>query len=83
MVQQLIILILAGMILDGGTIARICLYAAVAFWGGVAVIRLRRGTPPTKADLTLIEGGYVVVGVIAYFVTHWIWQLRGSWRITG
>lgn len=76
-VQQVIILILAGMILDGGETGRICLFAAVAFWGGVAVIRLRRRTLPTKVDLTLIEGGYIVLCVIAYFLTHWIWHLRG------
>jgi len=73
--QQAFILVLAGMILDGGVVAEICLFAAVAFWVGVALIRFRRPVP-TKVDLVLIEGGYIVLCLISFFLAQWIWRLR-------
>jgi hypothetical protein len=76
LVQQVLILILAGMILDGGVTGEICLFAAVGFWGGVALVRFRRPVP-TRIDLILIEGSYIVLCVIAFFLTHWIWRLKG------
>ena len=75
-IQQVLILVLASTILDGGVVAEICLFAAVAFWGGVALIRFRRPVP-TKIDLNLIEGSYVVLCVVAFFLAQWIWHLRG------
>ena len=75
-IQQVFILVLASMILDGGVVAEICLFAAVAFWGGVALIRFRRPVP-TKIDLVLIEGSYIVLCLLAFFLTQWIWHLRG------
>ena len=63
------------MILDGGVVAEVCLFAAAAFWAGVALIWFRRRIP-TKLDLILIEGGYIVLCVIAFFLARWIWDLR-------
>ena len=77
LVQQALILFLAGNILDGGDIFQICLVAMVAFWGGVAVIRWRRPESPTKADLILIEGGYVLLCIVAFFAVQFAWHLRG------
>ena len=37
--QQVIVVCLALMILDGGAIADACLFAVVAFWIGVAIIQ--------------------------------------------
>jgi hypothetical protein len=76
-IQQAIIMILAAMMLDGGCIGQVCAYAILAFWGGVFVLRVRRRGNLTKLDLMLIRGGYIVVCVISYFVTRWIWHLRG------
>jgi hypothetical protein len=76
-VQQAVILVLAGMILDGGLIAQMCFYAFAAFWGGVAVIILRRAMSPTKLDLILVRGGYLLVCLISFFLTQSIWKLRG------
>lgn len=75
-IQQVLILVLASMILDGGVVTEICLFAAVAFWGGVALIRIRRPVP-TKVDLKLIEGGYIVLCVLAFFLAQWIRHLKG------
>jgi hypothetical protein len=77
LVQQVLILVLAGMILDGGDILQICVAALLAFWCGVAVIRWRRPQAPTRLDLILIEGSYVVLCVVAFFAVHFAWHLRG------
>jgi hypothetical protein len=76
-VQQAVILVLAGMILDGGLIAQMCFYAFAAFWGGVAVILFRRRQSPTKLDLVLVRGGYLLVCIISFFLTQAIWHWRG------
>ena len=50
-VLQLILAILSLMILDGGTTARICGIALVAFWGGATVLIWRKPRSPTKTDI--------------------------------
>ena len=77
LVQQVLILILAGMILDGGDVFQICIAALLAFWGGVAVIRWRRPRTPTRLDLILIKSGYVVLCVVTFLAVHFAWYLRG------
>ena len=74
---QLIVGALSGMILDGGTVMRICLIAMIAFWAGATVLIWRRPQAPTKIDLALITGGYLVVVGIAGFLVPGIWAMRG------
>ena len=68
--QQLIILLLAGAILDRGLIFELCGFAAVAFWIGVAVIWFRRHSSPSWLDLLVIEAGYVVLCVVSYLPSY-------------
>ena len=75
--QQLIILLLATMVLDGGVLLEVCLFAAGAFWAGVALIWFRRRGSPTKLDLLVVEAGYVPLCVLAFFLSYWIWSKRG------
>lgn len=77
LVTQSIILVLASMILDGGAIAQVCFFAFVAFWGAVAVLRLRRRGALTRVDLLLLRYGYILACIISFFITRWIWQMRG------
>jgi len=78
LVQQSVVIVLSLMILDGGVIAQVCLYAFAAFWAGVGVLVARRGPAAlSRLDLGLIRGGYVPVCIISFFLTHWIWSLRG------
>ena len=74
---QLILGILSLMILDGGTTARICGIALVAFWGGATVLIWRKPRSPTKTDIELIRFGYLPLAVLAFFLVHFIWSLRG------
>ena len=76
-VQQVIVLVLASMILDGGDLLAFCLVACLAFWVGVVFIRLRRGQTPTKMDLILIRSSYLLLCIITFFVVHLVWRLRG------
>src|SRR5437588_3005314 len=65
------------LILDGGTTARICGIALVAFWGGATVLIWRRPQSPTKTDIELIRFGYLPLAVLAFFLVHFIWKMRG------
>lgn len=75
--QQAIIMILAAMILDGGGIGQVCLFAIFGFWGGVLVLRARSRGVLTRVDLMLIRGGFLLVCVISFFVTRSVWAWRG------
>ncbi|MEI8289428.1 MAG: hypothetical protein WCH99_08130 [Verrucomicrobiota bacterium] len=74
---QLVLGILSALILDGGTVARICGIALVAFWGGAVVMIWRHPQSPTKVDIELIRFGFLPVAVLAFFLVHFIWHLRG------
>lgn len=76
--QQLILLLLASAILDGGVLLQLCAFAFAAFWIGVAIIRFRRGSTLTKLDLLIIEAGSVPLCVISFFLSYLIWNLRGA-----
>ena len=72
-IQQCIIMVLAAMILDGGGIHQVCLFALLGFWGGVFVLRARNRGALTRVDLMLIRGGFIPVCIISFFVTRWVW----------
>ena len=74
---QAILGFLSMLILDGGTTARICGIGLVAFWGGATVLIWRRPQSPTKTDFELIRFGCVPLVVVAFFLVHFIWNLRG------
>ena len=74
---QVLLGFLSLLILDGGTTARICGIALVAFWGGAALLIWRRPQSPTRTDIELLRFGYLPLVVIAFFLVHFIWTLRG------
>ena len=74
---QVLLGVLSLLILDGGTTARICGIALVAFWGGAALLIWRRPQSPTRTDIELLRFGYLPLVVIAFFLVHFIWTLRG------
>jgi hypothetical protein len=77
LIQQAIVLVLSAGMLDGGELAQICFYAFVAFWGGTGVLVARRGATITRADILLIRWSYIPLCIGSFFLTHWIWNLRG------
>lgn len=74
---QVLLGFLSLLILDGGTTARICGIALVAFWGGAAVLIWRRPQSPTRTDIELLRFGYLPLVVVAFFLVHFIWTMRG------
>jgi hypothetical protein len=75
--QQIVVLTLAAMILDGGLIAQVCIFAAIAFWLGVVVIWRRRRANLTRGDTLYIEAGLLPITIAAVFLSFAIWRLRG------
>ena len=76
---QSIIMVLAGMILDGGALFQVCFYAWVAFWSGVLVnvARRREQAQLSKLDAFLMRYGHFLLCVLSYFITGLIWKWRG------
>lgn len=75
--QQFVILVFAGMILDGGRIGQTFLFGLIAFWITVLLILFRRKQNLTKGDLVFIEGGSMVVCLLSALITIAIWRMRG------
>ena len=78
-ILQSVVIVLAGMILDGGAIFEVCLYAWIAFWAGVIVdvARRKEQTPMSKFDAFLMRYGHFLLCVLSYFITGLIWKWRG------
>ncbi len=74
--QALVFPLVGGLILDGGRLLQVCVFAIVAFWGGVLVLHLRRRGHYTKLDLFLFRWGFLLLCVISFFLANWIWKLR-------
>ena len=74
---QALLGLLSALILDGGTTARICGIALVAFWGGAVLLIWRRPHSPTRTDIKLLRFGYLPLVVMAFFLVHFIWTMRG------
>lgn len=67
LVTQAAIGLLAALMLDGGTMARVVGVAVLAFWLCVAVVILRRPRKPTSLDLGMIRWGFwpvLIVGIL-------------------
>src|SRR5262245_56829658 len=76
-VLQTLLGLLSAHVLDGGTLARICGIALIAFWCGAALLIWRHPRTPTRTDIALVRFGYLPVVVIAFFLVHFSWQVRG------
>ncbi|MFC1497744.1 hypothetical protein ACFLS1_04610 [Verrucomicrobiota bacterium] len=74
---QMILLLLAGMVLDGGNVAQTVLISVVAFWASVAVLIARNPNNPKRFDLIYIKFGPAFVAVISHLLTMAIWQSKG------
>ena len=73
LVQQLMVIILSGLILDGGFIGQACIMALVVFWGGAGLLLARRrGVALTPLDTLLIKWSYIPLCIVAMFLTYWI-----------
>ena len=65
LVPQLIVGILAALMLDGGTTARVVGVALLGFWLCAAVVIMHRPHDPTRVDLAIVHWGFWPVLAIA------------------
>lgn len=69
-VVQLIILLLASLVLDGGHLLRMCLIAVAAHWLTVGIILARRRSALTRADTFMIRLAFLIYIPIAYLLAE-------------
>jgi hypothetical protein len=77
LVTQILIVILAGFVADGGAAGQIAFFAFVSFNSYLASVLLFRPKSPTKLDLILIRAGFLPTIVITAFLADYIWGIRG------
>ena len=77
LLQQLVILGFASLILDGGAMLQVFSYAALAHWGCILLILVRRRSHLTPMDRIVIRVGFLVACVISVVLTGLIWHLIG------
>ena len=72
-----LIMLLAGMVLDGGNLAQSLFYAGLAFFCCMGLIAIRRRRNPTRGDVVFSICGCLALCVLSFFLTHAIWRWRG------
>ena len=75
---QVVLLLGAGMILDGGMILKVVLLAATGWWLGFLFILLRRPTTEKKTDQTFLKFGFVAL-LPGCLLTLPLWGLLRFW----
>jgi len=66
--MQVVLLMLTGLLLDGGYCGRICGCATAGYWLMVGWLALRRRNALTKTDAVLIRSGPIIWLAIAVLV---------------
>ncbi len=75
--QQVIIIGVTSVILDGGVTLLKCIYALVAYWVGFSILMIRRRKKLAKMDLKFVQYGYIALCVFSIISAPLIWHLRG------
>lgn len=78
LVQQVPILLLTSMILDGGMLFAVTGYAAAAYWVGFGIITARRRGHLTLVDTMLLRWGFLILCLVSPFLTGVIWHFRDN-----
>jgi hypothetical protein len=74
--QQTVCLAIMGLILDDGTMFRVCLTAVITHWVGIALAVIRRRTSPTSLDLGFLKFGFFFCLVVAFVILAVLVRLR-------
>lgn len=69
-VVQLVVVLVASTILDGGHLLRMCLIAVAAHWLTVGIIAARRKNALTRADTFMIRLAFLIYIPIAYLLAE-------------
>ena len=77
LVQQAIMFLLGGMILDMGETVAILGFALIAYWAGVFILFARRFKRLTHVDKFMIRWGFMMLLPISAIVGITMWHFRG------
>ena len=59
LILQAPLLLMSGLLLDGGMLLRLVVIASVAFWAMTLIIVVRRGPNTPNSDILLVKWGYL------------------------
>ena len=65
--QQVVLVVLAGLVLDMGQTVRMMAAVIVSYWIGVAIILVRRPSSPSQGDLLFVRWGCALLAVTLLF----------------
>ena len=74
--QQIALIYYGGLAEYGVPLSRIFAFAAVAYWMWFCLILVRRNRPITQVDEFLIRWGYLVLCLLAVFISAVILNLK-------
>lgn len=74
--MQLLLVMLSGMLLDGGATFQLVALPAVGYWLVVLVILLRRAKTLTRLDTFLLKAGFIILLAVLPFTSQWWGWLR-------
>ena len=77
LIQQAVAFVFSALVLDGGGLFLVIIFALAAFWTGVAMVWSRRGRPISRFDVFLLKWGFFPLCIFSFFLARWIWILRG------
>ena len=75
---QVVLIVMAGMILDGGLVLKVALLSATGWWFGFLFILLRRPNTENNADQIFLKLGFVALLPLC-FLTIPLWGLFRFW----
>ena len=77
-ILQAFLLVLTGLMLDGGGTFRLYVIAAIGAWCGTALIVVHRPESPTRLDLVLIRFGPFLWVLFTALMIPVVWRLTGQ-----
>ena len=76
-ILQVLVVILAGMILDGGKCLYVALLSVMAHWAVSVIILVRRPYSPTKGDLVIVGRVFLLMLLVIYLLGTLVMEVRG------
>jgi hypothetical protein len=74
LVEQVLLLGLSALLLDGGHLFRVCVIATLAYWAASVMIVVRRPVAPTSFDLAFIRYGSLILPLLVGWVAYLAWS---------
>ena len=75
---QIVLIVMAGMILDGGAMLKFALLAAMGWWLGFLIILLRRPKTEKRTDQVFLRYGFLALLPLS-LLTLPLWGLLRFW----